>query len=47
VPFTYVKGSDTISIKGTLEDPARPACLTPTIEGDFTLTIGGIPAILD
>jgi hypothetical protein len=47
VPFTYVKGSDTISIKGTLEDPARPACLTPTIEGDFTLTIGGIPVILD
>jgi hypothetical protein len=47
VPFTYAKGSDTISIAGTLEDPARAACLTPTIEGDFTLTLGGTPVILD
>jgi hypothetical protein len=47
VPFTYEKGSDTISIAGTLKDPARPACLTPTIEGNFTLTIEEAPVILD
>jgi hypothetical protein len=45
VPFTYVSGTSTISLHGTISGP----CGSGVFEGDFALSIagGGGPVILD